>query len=310
MVCSATVNPGWLSMKLLLLTWLIFAAAAAYAATSDKAFLAARNAFRHGDAQQLHELAQDFRGSLLEPYLDYYQLKLKLHTVKPAEIRRFLDRRPEDTPLIDKLRGEWLAQLGKDGKWKAFDREYPRLEHRDTGLECYELQSRRRTDERKALLAARRLWFSGRSQPDSCTILFDAALKAGIISEQDIWRRLRLTLQAGHLSLARHLVRLLPKKTAPRAVSLRRAYNDPERYLARAHLRKASRGEREVALFALQRLAMQLPDLAYRRWRKIAKFFPQPERRYFYAWQGYEAARNHDAHALEWYRMAGKSPLN
>ena len=296
-------------MKFLLLAWLSFAAAGAFAAASDDDFIAARDAFRNGDAAQLQRLAPEFRGSLLEPYITYYQLKLNLDTDDPTAIRQFLAR-PQDTPLIDRLRGEWLKQLGQNQQWAAFDREYLYLKNGDTELSCYALQSRRRTQEKAALRAARELWFSGDSQPASCGVLFDAALAAGIISTQDVWQRLRLTLEAGNVSLARQLAGKLPEKEAPSTVSLNRAYNDPERYLARARLKKANRGQRTVALFALQRLALQLPDLAYRRWQRIAAYFPESERRYFYSWLGYEAARDHDPHALEWYRRAGDEPLN
>jgi len=296
-------------MKFLLLAWLLFVAAGASAAASDDDFIAARDAFRNGDAAQLQRLAPDFRGSLLEPYITYYQLKLNLDTDDPAAIRQFLAR-PQDTPLIDKLRGEWLKQLGQNQQWATFDREYLYLKNGDTELSCYALQSRRRTQEKEALRAARKLWLSGDSQPASCGVLFDAARVAGIISTQDVWQRLRLALEAGNVSLARQLAGKLPQKEAPGTVSLNRAYNDPERYLVRAHLKKANRGQRAAALFALQRLALQLPDLAYRRWRRIARYFPKEEQRYFYAWLSYEAARDHNPHALEWYRRAGHEPLN
>ena len=296
-------------MKFLLLAWLLFAAAGAFAAASDDDFIAARDAFRSGDAAQLQRLARSFRQSPLEPYLTYYQLKLNLETSDPAAIRKFLAR-PEDTPLIDKLRGEWLKQLGENQQWDTFDSEYPLLENGNTELACYALQSSRRTRPQEALRAARKLWFSSDAQPQSCGTLFDAASAAGIISEQDVWQRLRLTLEAGNVSLAKQLAGKLPKQEAPSAVSLQRAYNDPERYLYQAHLKKASQGQRAVALFALQRLALQLPDLAYRHWRRIAGYFPVAEQHYFYAWLGYEAARDHDPHALAWYRRAAHEPLN
>lgn len=64
-----------------------------------------------------------------------------------------------------------------------------------------------------------------------------------------------------------------------------------------------------VVLFALQRLAKQLPQLAYTQWGKIAEHFSADERRYFFSWLSYEAAREHDERALDWYREAGETPL-
>jgi soluble lytic murein transglycosylase len=298
-------------MRFLIWAWLLLAAAGAVAATNeDDDFIAARDAFRSGNAAQLNRLAEGFRHSLLEPYLTYYQLRLNLETADPAALRQFLAR-PADTPLIDRLRGEWLKRLGKQQQWDLFDQEYPQLVNGDTELACYALQSRRRSDEQGALQAVRALWFSGAGQPASCAELFDAALQAHVISEQDVWQRLRLALEEGNVSLARQLAGDLPPKEAPDPAALERAYFDPERYLQRMHLDgKASRGQRAVALFALQRLAKQLPELAFRRWQKIAGIFPAEEQHYFFGWLGYEAARKLDPHALEWYRQAADAPLN
>lgn len=307
-------------MRFLLLAWLLLAATIiaaqpaegaqqhGEALADDEDFIAAREAFRSGDAAQLEHLAARFRHSPLEPYLTYYQLRLNLETVNPALIRQFLAR-PEDTPVIDRLRGEWLKLLGKNQQWDDFAAEYPHLVNGDTELTCYALQARRRTQEQDALQEARKLWFSGAGQPESCGTLFEAALAAGIISEQDVWQRLRLALEAGNVSLAKQLAGRLPGKQAPSPAALDSAYNDPERYLIRARLEKADEGQRMVALFALQRLAKQLPQLAFTRWEKIAAYFPEAEQHYFYGWLGYEAARKLDSHALEWYREAGEAPL-
>lgn len=270
--------------------------------------MAAREAFRIGDGQQLDRLAVRFRHSILEPYLAYYQLHLNLATESPAVIQQFLAR-PEDTPVIDRLRGEWLKQLGKNEQWDNFLAEYPHLVNGDTELSCYDLQARRLAEGDKVLGEVLQFWFSGEGQPESCSVLFKAALDAGVIGEQDVWRRLHLALENGNVSLAKQLAAHLPAKRAPDPAALDRAYDDPERYLSRLRLKKANEGERVVALFALQRLARQLPELALKHWQKIAAHFSAAERHYFYGWLGYEAARNLDPHALQWYRLAGDEPL-
>ncbi|MFZ2541157.1 MAG: transglycosylase SLT domain-containing protein, partial [Gallionella sp.] len=71
-----------------------------------------------------------------------------------------------------------------------------------------------------------------------------------------------------------------------------------------------SEGQRAVVLFALQRLAKQSPELAAARWMKIAAYFPAPEQNYFYGRLAYEAARDLNGRALQWYRAAANTPLN
>ncbi|MGC2049576.1 MAG: transglycosylase SLT domain-containing protein, partial [Gallionella sp.] len=72
----------------------------------------------------------------------------------------------------------------------------------------------------------------------------------------------------------------------------------------------ASEGQRAIVLFALQRLAKQSLDLASARWIKIAPYFPAPEQHYFFGRLAYEAARDLDDRALQWYRAAANTPLD
>ncbi len=261
-------------------------------------FLAAREAFRVGDKANLDRLAIRFARSPLEPYLTYYQLRLDLEKADPAAIRQYLAR-PDDTPLIDRLRGEWLKVLAKSQQWDAFLEQYPLLGNKDDlELSCYALQARRRTQEQDALVEARKLWFSGEGQPESCTVLYAAALEAGIISQQDVWQRTRLALEAGNISLALQLSARLPAQQALSSTALHRAYNNPGQALAKLRVDDFTPAERAVALFALQRLAKQSPQLAYARWRNIAAAFPEREQHYFYGWLGYEGARKQDPRAL------------
>ncbi len=280
-------------------------------ALADQAadFLAARNAFRAGDATRLERATQRLKNTPLEVYAGYYRLRLGLENADANAVKDFLSR-PEDTPIIDRLRGEWLKQLGKKRQWDLFDAEYPRLLNEDTELTCYALQSRLRSQEQAALHEARRLWFSGKGQPDSCGPLFEAALSAGIIGEPDVWRRLRLALETGNVSLAKQLAENLTGAHAISPAALVSAATDADRYLEKLAPNKMNDGQRAVALFALQRLAKQSPDLAAARWEKIAIYFPEAEQHYFYGWLAYEAARKLDNRAPHWFKAAANAPLN
>ena len=147
-----------------------------------------------------------------------------------SAVKQFLSR-PEDTPVIDLLRGEWLKVLGEKQQWDEFDAVYPHLRNGDSELACYALQSRRRSQETEALRGARKLWFIGKELPDSCDVLFKAAQSAGIISKQDVSRRLRLALEANNVSFAIQLSAQLDEQYAGLPAMLRSAAADPDRYL-------------------------------------------------------------------------------
>jgi len=294
-------------MKFLLFLFLLLPLVAV--ADQDSDFLAARDAFRAGNAVHFDRIAARLKNSPLEPYLAYYRLRLQLETADAATIQAFLAR-PDDTPVIDRMRGEWLRLLGKRHQWDAFAAEYPHLLNEDTELNCYALQARRRTQENEALQEARKLWLTGSDDlPDSCTPLFEAALAGGVISEADVWLRVRLALEAGNVSLAGHLSAKLPLERRLPAAALSGAAANPQRYLAKAKLENVSEAERRVALFALQRLTKQLPQLALAQWENISTHFNAEEQHYFYSWLGYEAALRQDARALEWFKAADDAPF-
>jgi len=275
----------------------------------DPDFRAAQGAFRAGDAARLARYAKRLEKSPLEVYVSYYRLRLDLENADPGAVTSFLSR-PQDTPMIDRLRGEWLKLLGKKQQWELFDAEYPRLLNEDTELACYAMQSRRRSQEQAALREARGLWFSGKDQPDSCAVLFEAALSSGIISEQDVLQRLRLALEAGNVSLAQNLAVRLGGSYAELPAALKNASADPDRYLEKLAPENANDSQRTVVLFALHRLAKQSPELAAARWANISAYFPATEQQYFYGWLAYEAARNRDGHALQWFKESANTPLN
>jgi len=307
MISLPVVDSMHFQMKFLLLLLLFIPLGAM--ADQDSDFLAARDAFRAGNAARLESYAARLKGSSLEPYLAYYRLRLKLETTDTAAIQAFLAR-TDETPVIDRLRGEWLKFLGKKHQWDVFAAEYPHLINEDTELSCYEMQALWRTQETEVLQKARNFWLTGNDDlPESCTPLFEAALTNGVISEADVWLRMRLALEAGNVSLAKQLSAKLPLERRLSAVQLDHAAADPLHYLNNAKLKDSTEAEHRVALFALQRLAKQLPQLAWVQWEKISANFNLNEQHYFFAWLAYEAAIRQDPRAVEWFKTADGTTL-
>lgn len=277
-------------------------------ADSDEDFLQLREAYRKGDAAQLAKFQRRLKNDPLEIYGRYYALRLNLKDADPKAIADFLAR-PEDTPVMDRLRGEWLKLLAKNQDWAAFEAEYPRLINEDTELTCYRLQSRQHMEDKSVGEDARTLWLTGKTLPDNCEPVFAATIASGEISAQDIWQRMRLALEAGNLTLAKALAAQLQGDQTISPEALAAAGKDAEGWLDQADTPRTE-GERAVTLFALLRLSKQSPDLALARWSSLAAAFPPDEQRYFYSWLGYEAARKQDVRALSWYLQAGRQTLN
>ena len=79
---------------------------AAFAANVDDDFLAAREAYRGGQAAKLDGYAKRLKGHLLEPYVAYWQLSPRLEQASAEEMRFFC--RYRDTPVAERLRNDWV----------------------------------------------------------------------------------------------------------------------------------------------------------------------------------------------------------
>lgn len=282
----------------------LIAAAGAQAAGADEDFLAAREAFRVGNAGRLDAYAKRLRGHLLEPYVLYYQLRIRLEDASSEQIREFIAAHA-DSPLSEKLRSEWLKMLGKNERWELFGQELPELREADLELTCYALQFRAQSDPDRALDEARPLWFVPRRLPDSCAPLMKELRASGAISSGDIWTRIRYALEVGHVSRARGLARYLPRGEAPAPHVLEAARSNPAGYLERRRFNLKYRGGRETVMFAAHRLARTSPSQAARHWSNLEHEFSPDERSYVWSLIAYLGARAHDPGALEWYERAG-----
>jgi len=179
-------------------------------ANPESDFRAAREALRVGNLARLDKAVENLQNTPLEIYAASFQLRARLSTRPTAAIRDFLARNDE-SPVVDQFRGDWLKFLGKQESWEAFAEEYPHLVNIDDELACYALQLRQQNDEARALEEARRLWFATTRCRESCTPLFERARKLGVITDEDVWKRLRLALESGNVSFAKQLIRQLPK---------------------------------------------------------------------------------------------------
>lgn len=289
-------------LSVLVACWMLPAMAGA--ASQDDDFLAAREAFRVGDAAKLERAARSLAGYPLEPYVNYWRFRLRIDEATPDAVRAMLARL--DGPVVASLRTDWLKQLATKQQWDLFDAEYPLLESSDQELACYALQSRLRSSPNEALAAARAIWFTGRDQPESCTALFDAMQVARQLSADDVWARVRLALEAGNTGVARRALEYLPAKEPVDSQAWPGIAVNPLAYLDRKQANTQTRGARETMMFAVHRLARTSPSLAAQHWSRLGEKFSDADRGYVWGLIAYQAAQRLDPAALGWYAKAGE----
>jgi soluble lytic murein transglycosylase len=280
-------------------------ATTAHAASPDDDFLAAREAFRAGDAVKLERYAKSLNGYVLEPYIAYWRLRLRLEEAAPAEVQALLARL-KDGPVSNSLRTDWLKLLAMKQQWELFDAEHPQLVTADAELSCYALQSRMRTDPDAALRAARAMWFSGREQPDSCNVLFDTLAEREQLTVEDVWSRIRLALEAGNTGVARRVAEYLPDGQQADTRAWSGIAVNAQGFLDRKAFNLKTRAGRETVMFAVHRLARTAPPLAAQQWTRLGERVSDAERAYVWGLIALLGAQRHDPNALRWYAQAGE----
>ncbi len=278
--------------------------------TPDEALLAAHDAFRAGDAFRLAKQAALLEGHLLEPYLDYWRLKLRLEDAPSHEVNAFLARH-SGSYLAERLRGEWLKELGRRGDWAAFDLELASLGQDELEIRCYAWSSRLARADHGAYEDAQAMWREPKELPAGCTALAEKMMAAGKLDTAQIWDRVQLLLDHGQVAAAKRSLGYLPKADAPDERLLQQAAGAPQRVLAHPPARLERRATREMLRFAFVRLARTDPRPAAEILRgPVGQRLGDAERRSLWGRIGYEAARRHLDEALAWYRLAEDAELD
>ena len=271
------------------------------ALADDKAFLQAREAFQKGNAAKLAALAAELQDDSLKIYADYYQLSLQSDTLQTLQVTAFLERYP-GTWLAEKLRGEHLRVLGKRQDWAAYRALYGGLEAPDTELQCDDLLSRVSGSDGKpdpAVLrdARDRFWMAGKEQPEACETLFGLAIQTGAMSQDDLWGRLRLAMQAGNAALTRRVGGFLGVDIPPTVLA--QVWNAPRRYLSTPDVVTAI--GHELYLAALGRLAKQDLEGALALWQGVEDRFGESDRAYGWRLLALAASPKQDVRAVDWF---------
>jgi soluble lytic murein transglycosylase len=221
----------------------------------DDSFLLLRDAVRQDDASKAEFYAARLPNYSIPSYVDYYRLKSHLKDASYAEIRDFM-RRYDGEAIVDRLRNDWLLDLGRKRDWATFDEQLPLyVINDDTQVKCYALISRalkgqKVADEARALLTSPSVY------GEPCALLIATLYQSGQFNIDDLYAQLRLAGEFNATGQARRIVALLDgnEKKAVQAVDL------PALTLAKGV--GAGRTEHEIFIVAVGRMAKTSVKLA------------------------------------------------
>jgi len=231
----------------------------------EAAFLAARSAFDASSRARLDALAPKLKGHLLEPYVEYWRLFLRLPAAPSGDVRDFFSRYP-NTMLAGQLRADWLKVLGKSGRWDVFEAEYAALSIDDPDTACYMLLGRWNREDASVSTDFKTFWNAPRELPEGCATLARAMLKAGRLDSREVWTRFRLLVDAELVGAARRSMEFLPRGEAIEAQRLNAVMRAPVRFLRNPQVNLFKTADRELYIAALTLAADDDPRIAAGFW--------------------------------------------
>ena len=285
------------------------AAPAAPEASPRRDYLAAIEAARNGNLARAKQFLPRLEDYVLRGYVEYELLKDRLALTPPDTIRRFLEEN-RDAPISDIIRKKWLRQLAKQGDWDAFLREYQDIES-EPELQCLRLtqllRAERTVPQAPLMAEIEKLWLTGKPLPAACDGVFAAWKKAGHMTSEKVWERVRLVMENRQLGLAGELARYLDPADRVWVARWQAMHRDPPRELERLNYPIETPVARGIARHGIVRLALRDPEAAMQQWQKLKsrhRFLGEDEN-YVMRHVGILAAQDHLPQALTW--LAGVS---
>ncbi len=274
----------------------------------DEVILEMGQAFKKGDKNRLSALLPQTRGHVLEPLAAYWEMRARLDTAPESEIRSFLSSYA-GSYYEDRLRTDWLLQLGKRRDWANFTAEYPRYRMRDDReVRCYALATEAMNSKANVAEEAKRLWYALREADDGCTYVAEHLHSGKQINGLDLWRKARLAMDANRPRSAQAAVDIEAPRLSEQVALI---HADPARYLDKRII-AITKNRKELAVLALIRLAANQPDKAAelldKRW---SIQLSQEERNWTWGVIGKQAAQKLQDNASSYFAKVQKdSDLN
>jgi soluble lytic murein transglycosylase len=176
---------------------------------ADEIILDMAQAYKQRDRKRLSALLPQVRSYVLEPWGAYWELSARLDEASTSEIQEFLTRY-SGSYQEDRLRAEWLLQLGKRRDWQAFNREFPKYRmNDDKSVRCYALLADHLSSGADVSAAVYDTWLSLKDADEGCAAAAEQLVKDHSTQKQAVWQRARLGMENDRLRVATQAVALL-----------------------------------------------------------------------------------------------------
>lgn len=272
-------------------------------ANDDEVFLALRTASMKGEVLRSAELASRLPNYVIPSYVDYYRLKPRVAGAPEQEIRDFLTRY-DGSAIADRLRNDWLLELGRQRNWQLFDEQYPLFVlDDDTQLKCYALMSKALkgqnvADDARALLVA------PQNYGEACPALITTLVQNEQFNTDDLWMQIRMMSDAGNNGAIKRVDEL----TGVSETVFSRVLDKPQATVARGAGR--SRDAHELFMLALGRVARSNLAQAVNALTASADQLSEKEKAIAWGQIAYPASMQLAPEASVYWRLTSGAPLS
>jgi soluble lytic murein transglycosylase len=195
---------------------------------ADGTLLEMAQAYKQRDRKRLSTLLKQVRGHALEPWAAYWDMSARLDEAGVPEIQAFLARY-SGTYQEDRLRAEWLLQLGRNRDWVAFNREYPLYRmNDDKSVRCYALLADHLASGADIHTQLQDTWLTLREADEACSSAAEQVLKDHSEKTRTAWLRARLGMENDRLRVVTQAVGLVNPKLSK---TVNEIYLNPGKYL-------------------------------------------------------------------------------
>ena len=225
---------------------------------ADEVILDMNQAFKKNDKAQLSRLLPKAKGHALEPWAAYWELRVRLDQASDSEIQQFLTQYA-GTYAEDRLRNDWLLQMGRQRDWADFAKEYPRFRmNDDREVRCYALSTEAFITKPETAAELKRLWYAFRDTEDGCTYTAEKLHDLKKMESLDLWRKARLAMDNNRPRAAQLALNIESTELGKQAILI---HADPQKYLDKRIL-AITKKRKELSVLALIRIANTDPDKA------------------------------------------------
>jgi len=271
----------------------------------------ALEAAERGNVEKMRKLIADLDDYPLIGQIEFEYYKRHISSIPDDEIIHFI-KRNSHMVFSDYLRERWLQRLAKKQEWDKFMRYYDIQSSSNPELYCYHLDRKLKTSQDQAAVMAsiERLWLTGKRLPGACNPVFRAWSRAGYMTQDMVWARIKLAMESRRLSLARELSYYLPAQNRVWVTRWIRMHRHPARELAKIDYPVVTPVARMIVKHGIARLAYRDPEAAMERWQKLKQtyqFFGEDEN-YVLRQLGILAAQHHLPQAVAWLSAVSASP--